>query len=50
MTPTSLAEWLAHCERMHPKSMDLSLERTVLVKQRLGISFSAPLNWPATPL
>ena len=43
MTPTSLAEWLAHCERMHPKSMDLSLERTVLVKQRLGISFSAPV-------
>ena len=41
--PTTLAEWLAHCDRSHPKTMDLSLERTVLVKQRLGINFNCPL-------
>ena len=28
---------------MHPKTMDLSLERTVQVKQRLGIEFACPL-------
>jgi dihydrofolate synthase/folylpolyglutamate synthase len=39
----TLADWLAHCERMHPISMDLSLERTVEVRQRLGIRFDRPL-------
>ena len=43
MTPQTLADWLAHCERLHPISMDLSLERTVLVKQRLGLAFSVPV-------
>jgi dihydrofolate synthase / folylpolyglutamate synthase len=41
--PTTLADWLAHCERMHPISMDLSLERTVLVKQRMDLKFDAPV-------
>jgi dihydrofolate synthase/folylpolyglutamate synthase len=41
--PTTLADWLAYCERMHPTSMDLSLERTVEVKRRLGIEFKVPL-------
>ena len=40
---TSLDDWLAHCERMHPTSMDLSLERTVEVRRRLGIEFDVPL-------
>jgi dihydrofolate synthase/folylpolyglutamate synthase len=39
----TLADWLAHCERMHPISMDLSLERTVQVKQRLGLAFDVPV-------
>ena len=44
LTPArTLADWLAHCERMHPTTMDLSLERTVEVAQRLGIRFSVPL-------
>lgn len=46
MTPQALHtldDWLAHCERMHPTSMDLSLERTVQVKQRLGTTFRVPL-------
>jgi dihydrofolate synthase / folylpolyglutamate synthase len=41
--PTTLDDWLAHCERMHPTSMDLSLERTAMVKNRLGLAFKAPL-------
>ena len=43
MIPATLADWLAHCERMHPISMDLSLERTVQVKQRLGLDFKVPV-------
>ena len=43
MTPQTLSDWLAHCERMHPISMDLSLERTVQVKQRLGLAFNVPV-------
>jgi len=42
-TPASLAEWLAHSAAMHPKKMDLSLERTVEVARRLDIRFSAPV-------
>ncbi len=42
-TPVTLSDWLAHCERMHPISMDLSLERTIEVKNRLGIRFPMPL-------
>jgi dihydrofolate synthase/folylpolyglutamate synthase len=39
----TLADWLAHCAAMHPKTMDLSLERTVAVARRLGIHFSVPV-------
>jgi dihydrofolate synthase / folylpolyglutamate synthase len=42
-SPQTLAEWLAHCERLHPASMDLSLERTAEVARRLGIRFEVPL-------
>ena len=39
----TLADWLAHCAAMHPKTMDLSLERTVEVARRLGIHFTVPV-------
>jgi dihydrofolate synthase/folylpolyglutamate synthase len=41
--PTTLQDWLAHCARLHPKTMDLSLERTVEVARRLGIAFRVPV-------
>ena len=41
--PLTLEDWLAHCERMHPTAMDLSLERTLEVKRRLGLEFKVPL-------
>jgi dihydrofolate synthase/folylpolyglutamate synthase len=41
--PSTLADWLAHCAAMHPKTMDLSLERTVEVAHRLGIAFACPV-------
>jgi dihydrofolate synthase / folylpolyglutamate synthase len=42
-TPKTLSAWLAHCAAMHPKTMDLSLERTVEVARRLGIHFTVPV-------
>ncbi len=42
-TCSTLSDWLAHCGRLHPKTMDLSLERTVEVARRLGIAFKVPL-------
>ena len=41
--PTTLADWLAHCERIHPREIDLTLERVQVVKERLDLRFEAPL-------
>ena len=38
MTQTrTLAEWLAHIERQHPKSIDMGLDRVREVAQRMGL-------------
>ena len=34
----SLAQWLAHCERLHPKTMALGLERVRELAQRMNLS------------
>ncbi|MEO8311365.1 MAG: bifunctional tetrahydrofolate synthase/dihydrofolate synthase [Caldimonas sp.] len=39
----TLADWLAHCERLHPKTIELTLERVATVKAGLGIAFVAPV-------
>lgn len=41
--PSSLPEWLAHCERLHPKTIDLTLERVQRVRERLGLAFDCPV-------
>jgi dihydrofolate synthase/folylpolyglutamate synthase len=41
--PTTLADWLSRLESMHPKAIDLGLERVALVKDRLGIRFDCPV-------
>ncbi|MFL6663659.1 MAG: bifunctional tetrahydrofolate synthase/dihydrofolate synthase [Rhizobacter sp.] len=41
--PTTLDGWLARCERLHPKEIDMTLERVVQVKQRLGLRFDVPV-------
>ncbi len=41
--PTTLDAWLARCERLHAKDIDLSLERVREVVQRLKLRFSAPV-------
>ena len=41
--PTTLAEWLDHCERLHPKNIDMGLARSEEMKQRLGLEFKVPV-------
>src|ERR1035437_3665419 len=41
--PQTLAEWLAHCERLHSKSIDLGLERVRVVAERMQIRFNCPV-------
>jgi dihydrofolate synthase/folylpolyglutamate synthase len=41
--PTTLAAWLAQLETMHPKAIDMGLERVNQVKDRLGIHFDCPV-------
>jgi dihydrofolate synthase / folylpolyglutamate synthase len=41
--PTTLADWLAALETMHPKAIDMGLERVAQVRQRLGIHFDCPV-------
>jgi dihydrofolate synthase/folylpolyglutamate synthase len=42
-TPRTLADWLAHCERLHPKNIDMTLGRVRAVKERLGLRFDVPV-------
>ncbi len=39
----TLADWLAHCERLHPKSIALGLDRVREVAQRLSLRFDCPV-------
>ena len=40
---TELSEWLAHCERLHPKSIDMGLERVQAVAGRMQLRFECPV-------
>ncbi|MDY0746247.1 bifunctional tetrahydrofolate synthase/dihydrofolate synthase [Paucibacter sp. R3-3] len=35
----NLDDWLAHCERLHPKTVDMTLARVTAVRDKLGLSF-----------
>jgi dihydrofolate synthase / folylpolyglutamate synthase len=39
----SLQEWLAHCESLHPKVIELGLERVKSVAVRMGLGFECPV-------
>ena len=41
--PRTLAQWLAHCERLHPKAIDMTLDRVAAVRDRLGLRFDVPV-------
>ena len=39
----TLDDWLAHCERLHPKTIDMGLERVRGVADRMGLKFACPI-------
>ncbi len=41
--PRTLDDWLAHCERLHPKTIDMTLDRVKAVRDRLGLAFNVPV-------
>jgi dihydrofolate synthase/folylpolyglutamate synthase len=42
-TLDTLDAWLAHCERLHGKSIDMGLERVRAVADRMGLAFACPV-------
>src|SRR5450830_1015844 len=42
-TQKTLSDWLAHCEQLHPVTIDLGLERVRLVAERMQIRFDCPV-------
>ena len=38
-----LDDWLAHCEKLHPKEISMGLERVNRVRDALGLRFDAPV-------
>ena len=41
--PQTLPEWLRHCEQLHPRNIEMGLERVGEVARRLGLSFACPV-------
>ena len=41
--PPTLDEWLAHCERLHPQTIELGLDRARAVAQRMALHFDVPV-------
>jgi dihydrofolate synthase / folylpolyglutamate synthase len=41
VTARTLQDWLDHCERLHPKTIDLTLTRSQRVRDALGLRFDA---------
>jgi len=39
----TLQDWLAHCERLHPATIDMGLDRVNAVVARLDLRFEAPV-------
>ncbi|MBW8830271.1 MAG: bifunctional tetrahydrofolate synthase/dihydrofolate synthase [Burkholderiales bacterium] len=41
--PSTLDGWLARCEHLHPKEIDMTLDRSLQMKERLGLRFKVPV-------
>ncbi|SDP21064.1 dihydrofolate synthase / folylpolyglutamate synthase [Rhodoferax sp. OV413] len=39
----TLNDWLAHCERLHPTTIELGLDRVRTVAERMGLRFDCPV-------
>ena len=43
MPPADLAGWLAHIERLHPKTIAMGLDRVAKVRDAMGLARTCPL-------
>jgi len=41
--PMNLQDWLNHCERLHPQTIEMGLERVSLVAKTMGLTFDCPV-------
>lgn len=39
----TLSDWLAHCERLHPKTIDMGLDRVKAVARRMDLNLNCPV-------
>ena len=39
----NLSEWLSFCEQLHPKNIDMGLERVRTVAQRMDLQMHCPV-------
>ena len=39
----TLQDWLAHCEQLHPKTIELGLDRVRAVADRMKLRFACPV-------
>ena len=40
---STLQDWLGHCEHLHPKQIDMGLDRVRTVAARMGLAFDCPV-------
>jgi dihydrofolate synthase / folylpolyglutamate synthase len=40
---STLADWLAYCEQLHPKAIDMGLERVKAVADRMALALTCPV-------
>ena len=41
--PTTLDAWLTHCEQLHPKNIEMGLDRVREVARRMDLRFDVPV-------
>ena len=42
-TLTTLEDWLRHCEQLHPRNIDMGLDRVREVASRMDLRFDCPV-------
>ncbi|MEN9373801.1 MAG: hypothetical protein RIR79_1353 [Pseudomonadota bacterium] len=42
-SPTTLSDWLIYCERLHPSTIEMGLDRVRTVAQRMPLQFTCPV-------
>ena len=39
----NLNDWLSHCERLHPQTIEMGLDRVAVVANTMGLKFDCPV-------